>query len=223
MGIFALSTLLVAGAGIYIFSKVFPNFQPGNKKVQADLKDMREELAPAATNLVPLDNKDLELLAAEEEEHKVKKGFTTKVKGTLSTIFHEPVALYSYKKYLSTSGKDAVLYVKTARHEYFYWIKHKGTKVVIDNSLIGNLENQEILYGGKKDRMIARINRDEEEFMPVLVQGKEIGSIVKTGPGEKQALSTRAFGYVVDNVLPEERAVFLSLAFYELIMRKVEE
>lgn len=222
MGIFALSTLLVAGAGIYIFSRVFPNFQPGNKKVQADLKTMKEELAPAAVNLVPLSNKDLELLAAEEEEHKVKKGFTTRVKGTLSTIFHEPVALYSYKKYLSASGKDAVLYVKTARHEYFYWLRSKGTKVVIDNSLIGNLENREILYGGKKDRMIARINRNEEEFMPIVVQGKEIGSILKSGAGEKQALSTRAFGYVLEEVRPEERAIFLSLAFFELIMRKLE-
>lgn len=223
MGIFALSTLLVAGAGIYILSKVFPNFQPGNKKVQADLKEMKEEVAPEAADLVALEDSDLELLASEEEERKVKKGFTTQVKGKLNTIFHEPVAIFRFKRYLSTSGKDAVLYVKTARHDYFYWIKNKGTKVVIDNSLIGNLEGREVLVGGKKERMIARIKRDEPEYLPVIIQGRDVGSIVKSRGKEKQPLSTRAFGYVAENLAPEERLILMALTLYELIMRRIEE
>ena len=222
MGIFALSTLLVAGAGIYIFSKVFPNFQPGNKKVQADLKEMKADLAPKIADLVPMETKDLELLAAEEEERKVRKGFTTSVKGTLTTIFHEPVVLFSYKKYISTSGKDAVLYAKTARHEYFYWIKSKGTKVVIDNSLVGNLENGEVLYGGKSNRMIARINRDEEEYMPVFIQEREVGSITKAKPSKGESLSTRAFGFVVEDLSAQERAILMALTLYELIMRQID-
>ena len=222
MGIFALSTLLVAGAGIFIFSKVFPNFQPGNKKVQKDLKLMREELEEEAQALLFLETKDLELLASEEEYRNVKRGLTTKIKGKLSTIFHEPVVLFSYKKYLSSSGKDAVLYARAADHEYFFWVKAKGTKVVIDNSLLGTLEKRTVLLGGKGNRMMARINRQEEEYMPVLIEGREVGSIDKARKDQGGSLSTRAFGYVKDDLNPEERAVLMALTIFELVMRRME-
>ena len=44
MEIISLVSLLIAGGGIYLFGRVFRDFQPGNKKIQADLKKMREEI-----------------------------------------------------------------------------------------------------------------------------------------------------------------------------------
>ena len=222
MGIFALSTLLVAGAGVYLFSKVFPNFHPGNKKVQADLKSMKEELAPEVPTLISLKAKDMELLASEEEERSTKKGLTKRIRGKLTTIFHEPVVLYSYKRYLSSSGKDALLFGKTADHDYFFWIKAKGAKLVIDNNLVGTLENGDVLIGSNTKRMIARINRDEEEYMSVLIQGKEVGSIAKPPVGAQTSLSTRAFGYVKNDLSTEEKAILMALTIFELVMRKVD-
>ena len=222
MGIFALSTLLVAGAGIYLFSKVFPNFQPGNKKVQADLREMRTDIRAEEVDLVPLGIKELELLAAEDEDRNRKKRLTTQVKGRLATIFHEPVALYRYKKYLSSSGKDAVLYAKTAEHDYFYWIKPKGTKVVIDDSLIGTLENRSALFKGKSGDLIALIKREVPEYMPVLIQGVEVANLTHPKNKEHQALATRAFGYVKEGLDGRERAILMALTIYELLMRKLE-
>jgi hypothetical protein len=222
MGIFALSTLLVAGAGIYLFSKVFPNFQPGNKKVQADLQEMRADIQEEAVDLVPLGVKELELLAAEDEDRNRKKRLTTQVRGKLVTIFHEPVAVYRYKKYLSSSGKDAVLFAKTADHEYFFWIKAKGTKVIIDDSLIGTLENRSALFRGKGNDLLALIKRDAPEYMPVLIQGVEVASLTKPENKASQALSTRAFGYVREGLSREERALLMAMTIHELLMRKVE-
>jgi len=222
MGIFALSTLLIAGAGVYLFSKVFPNFQPGNKKVQADLREMRADVEAEVAELVPLGEKELELLASEDEDRSRKKRLTTLVKGKLATIFHEPVAIYRYKHYLSSSGKDAVLYAKTTDHEYFYWIKAKGTKVVIDESLIGTLENKSVLFRGKSNDMIALIKRDAPEYMPVLIQGVEVANLIRPEQQTGQALSSRAFGYVKEGLSREEHAILMALTIHELLMRKLE-
>ncbi len=224
MGIFALSTLLVAGAGIYIFSKVFPNFQPGNKKIQADLKKMREEMRPDTDGLVPFSSRDLELLSAKEEDRKVKKRFTTQIKGKLSTIFHEPVAYYAYKHYLSSSGKDALLFVKTARHDYYYWIKAKGAKVVIDDRLIGTLDPGGRLLSGKQQQEVARIIRQEKEYQPLIVFGKEVANLARyAGVEQKKGPSERAFGYVADKLDPHEEAILLSITFYEMIVVRQEK
>lgn len=218
MEIFALSTLLVAGAGVYLLSKVFPNFKPGEKKIQADLLQLKSDLEPLASQLVVLETKDLELLANEESDRSVKKGFVVNSKGCFNTIFHEPVIAYNMKKYIS-KGTDAALYARTTKREFFYWIRDKGTKIVVDNQYLGIFENGEILVGGRKNRMIARLQRNAEDHLPVIIEGREVASLVREEDRKKQVLSTRIFAFVRDQMTPEEEAILLALTIYELVMR----
>jgi len=123
MGLFALSTLLVAGAGVYLLSKAFPNFQPGNKKIQSDLKVMREELKAITNDLIPLSPKELELLSLQVSDTTSKKGFVKNYKGKIQTIFHEPVAAYYYRKYLSRGGAEsALLFIQMLDQQYRFFI-----------------------------------------------------------------------------------------------------
>jgi hypothetical protein len=222
MGIFALSTLLVAGAGIYLFSKVFPNFQPGNNKVQADFMALKAELAEQEVELTPVNYKELELLAIEDARHSRRKGITTNVRGQLVTIFHEPLVLYAYKRYLSTGGEDAVLYAKTSAHEFFYWIKPKSAKIVVNDIFLGKLNNDGILHGGKKDRMIAKIQRQEEEYAPIIIEGREAASLSQVESRRGANLSNRAFGYVREQLSAEETVIVLAIAIHELVHRNLQ-
>ena len=220
MEIFALSTLLVAGAGVYLFSKVFPNFKPGEKKIQSDLQQLKADVEPLASQLVELETKDLELLAREEANRSVKKGFVLNVKACFNTIFHEPVVAYNLKKYIS-KGSDAALYARTSKWEFYYWIRDKGTKIVVGNQYLGMLENGEVLVGGKKNELIARFLRDAEEQLPVLVYGREVASLLREEDRKKQVLSTRAYGFIRDDLTQQEEAILLALTIYELVMRSV--
>ena len=77
MGILALSAIMVAGAGFYLFSKSFPNFKPGDKKIQVDLKAIRKAVLDAMPDLSPLRMEDLESLSSKEIDKSVKKRVTT--------------------------------------------------------------------------------------------------------------------------------------------------
>ncbi len=222
MEIFALSTLLVAGAGVYLFSKVFPNFKPGEKKIQADLQKLKTDLESLTAQLVTFETKDMELLAREETSRTVKKGFVLSVKACFNTIFHEPVIAYNLKKYIS-KGSDAALYARTNKWEFFYWIRDKGTKIVVGNQYLGTLENGDVLVGGKKNELMARFVRDAEEQLPVIVYGREVASLLKEEDRKKQVLSTRAFGFVRDDLSQQEEAILLALTIYELVMRSVPQ
>ena len=150
----------------------------------------------------------------------MKKRVTTSAKGVFTTIYNEPIVAYNFKKYIAREV-DAVLYARTATHEFAYRIKGGEVKVVIDNELVGTLKDNGILYGGQHNRMIARINREQElELMPIIVNEKEVGNLVKALPTPKaKSVDARAFEFVRDDLNQEERKIFLSLAIYELVQR----
>lgn len=222
MEIFALSTLLLAGAGVYLFARIFPNFRPGSKKIQADLRKMREELQETADTLIPLTAAELENLAAKPGEQNAKKGFTKKYRGIYTTIFHEPVVAYIYKKYLR-SGKEALLLAKTARTDFYYWIRPKGIQLVINEKLIGTLQHDRKLYGGKNRRLIASLREEEEGYMPVIVGEREVGAIRKEAvEKEKSELSSRAFSYVAKELSEGEKALLMAYVILDLTQRQLQ-
>jgi len=224
MGLFALSTLLVAGAGVYLLSKAFPNFQPGNKKIQSDLKVMREELKAITNDLIPLSPKELELLSLQVSDTTSKKGFVKNYKGKIQTIFHEPVAAYYYRKYLSRGGAEsALLFIQMLDQQYYYWIKTKEIRVVVNDQFLGTIKDHTKLFAGKKEDLKGYINKDKDDYWPVVVQDKEVaGLTTDLEAGGNKDLTQRAYEFVMDELSRDEKAVLLAFTFLEIIEHQVK-
>ena len=220
MGLFALSTLLVAGAGVYLLSKAFPNYQPGNKKIQADLKLMREELRSMTEDLIPLSPKELELVSLQTAETNSKKGFVKNYKGKIQTIFHESVAAFYYRQYLSRGNSEsAILFVQMLDQQYYFWIKPKEIRVVINDQFLGVIRDDTKIYAGKKETLKGYINKQKQEYWPVVVEEKEIAGLSSGSKAGNKDLTQRAYEFVHNDLSREEKAVLLAFTFLEIVRK----
>lgn len=223
MGIITLVTLISAGAGAYMLSKAIPNFQPGNKKIQADLRALKDEVLQLVNELVPIDLEELELFSHDQVNQSLKKGMSPKLKGVYTSIYHEPIFAYGMKKYVSSKNDNAILFGKTAKHEFYYRIKKGEVTLVIDNQLIGTIRENGVLYGAKSKRMIAQLNRDQASSTPVIVKEREVASITNNViPTQKgKSPGKRAFEFVKNDISKEETLLLLAFALLEFV-RKLE-
>lgn len=213
-----LSAGILAIVLLYFLYFSLINFSPGKGKIRTDLKKMKGEITPWITELVPWTREELELLSSSQVKQKVKKGIITTAKGVFTSIYHEPLIAYSYKKYLS-SKDNSILYARTSHHEFVYRTKKGQTEVFIDNQKVGYLNEQGLLYGGRKKRLLARINQDQDTLdLPIIVGNKELGTLVKSNKG---TVNPRAFQFV-GKMGNNEEAVFLSLAVLELVKSSME-
>ena len=102
-----LSILLLAGTGIYFGLKTLENYNPGRKKIQKDLKVLKADLKPLVSDLVPWTEEEMEQLSLNMVKKKSSKNITKTVKGIFTTIYHEPMIAWAYRKYVSS--KDNAL------------------------------------------------------------------------------------------------------------------
>ncbi len=217
---FAFITMAVIVGGFVLLTRILPHVQPGYKRIKEDLKIMQTDMDKwLKEELVPIGKEELELFSLNQMYQTIKKGITLRAKGVFTTIYHEPVLAYSYKRYVS-SGTNALLYARTATHEYAYWVRNKEIQILIDNKLVGALTKDGVLYNDRK-RMIARINRNQMELAPVIVHDREVASVVKTELKKGETLSPRAFQFVKSDITDEEEKIFLALATLELVQQSV--
>ncbi|MCR9289447.1 hypothetical protein OAF63_03420 [Saprospiraceae bacterium] len=216
------SIIALAGVAIFavfaisVLSKIFGNFSPRRGKVQNDLKKIKTELQPWLTDLVPFEEKDIELLSLNQIKNTSKKGIVKTAKGIFTSIYHEPMVAYGYKKYVA-SGTNALLYAKTTDHEFIYRINNDEVEIVIDDHLAGIMKKDGKFYGAKSNKLLAQVNQGSEDLLlPVIVKGKEIGSIVN--PAKASKTNPRALEYV-GNLDKDEETLFLSFAVLEMVQR----
>ena len=69
--------------------------------------------------------------------------------------------------------------------------------------------------------MLAQINRNAGEFLPVLVNNREVANVARMNKEESAKLGQRAFEFVKDDMSKEEKDVFLSLAVLEVIEQSI--
>jgi len=221
MALFALLTLLMAVVGVVLLARIFSSFAPGSKKLQQDLDKMKEDMDKWAGDLVPLTREEVELFSFNQEKHVMRKSFGKTAKGIYTSIYHEPILAYSYKEYLGP-GKNALLYVRTGGQEFVYRVSRKGIDVLIDREKLGTLKENGVLYSGRGNRMLAQINREAGDFLPVLVNNREVANIARMKKGGGARLSQRAFEFVREDMSKEEKDVFLSLAVLEVIQQSID-
>jgi len=217
---FLLIVSLVAVVAIgMLLMKIFSAVQPSDKQIDADIKKMKADLAPLTTNLLPISKEEFELFSQSQVNAALKKKSGISAKGVFTTIYHEPLVAYSYKRYPSAK-LNAILYARSADHEFVYRIKKGEVQLVVDQKHTGTLKDNGVLYDAR-NRMVARINREHDKLLPVLVEDREVGNLLKPLPEVKKELSQRAFEFVRPDLNDKEETLFLSLAVLELVNRSV--
>jgi len=218
---FLLTLILMATVvviGVYFISLILKNFQPGKSKVEEDVRKMKATMQLLINDLVPWKKEELDLLSFNQVNKKISKGVFKAGQGIITSIYHEPMIAWSYKKYVG-GGDNAVLYACTSHHEFIFRIRNNGTTIVIDNEEIGQIRDNGVLYSAKTDRLMARINRDHDHLtLPVLVGDKEIGTIKSTNYA--QQTNNRAFELLTE-MNEEEEAILLSFTILEMVSKSI--
>lgn len=218
MGIILVTSIIAVGTGVLLASRMLPNFAPGEKRVQQDIQDLRNELEEDRKQLVRLDREGLELLAAQETSSKSRRGFKKLQKGSYSTIYEEPILVYALRQYLS-SGPDSLLVAFTAQHELIYWVKKKETRVVVDNAFIGILRPDDRLLGGTKGREeLAAIRKNAAGTESIWVQDREVATLAPVPSNGSQQLHSRFFDLLSPDLDREEMILTWVLAVEKLIL-----
>lgn len=212
-----LTTLGVGAATVALGYSVFSNIKPGKGRIQKDLEEFRKQLQSLMVDLVPMEEGEVELLSSEPNITTSKKRVTTTWQGNFISIYQENMIVFGYRKYVS-KGEDALLYAKTANHEYTYRINDKICEISVDNKLLGYYKEDDILYLAKTKKPFAKLNRQANTSMiPVIVDGKEVGNIYKDGVVKQP--NPRAFELIV-KMPKEHQLTFISLAILELVKRQ---
>lgn len=216
MGVIALSALLVAGTGFYIFAKAFPNYQPGQKKIQADLKKLMLEVDSILVDLIPINVKELEALSTSQVENTSKGRGTKNAKGAFVSIFEEAVFKYAYRAYASKK-KDSILIAHTKKRRYTFMAKGHQVRIVIDDQVLGNFDTKTgILSGANTKKNMAMLDKSRPDQWMIKIKNREVASMNRLELTDK-GLSKRVFEYVVDGISVEEQAIIMAITIYELV------
>ncbi len=213
-GLALLAILALSSAGIYLALKTLQNYKPGRKKIQKDLEQIKAGLKPLIKDLVPWSREEMEQLSLNQVNKSRKTGVVKTVQGVFTTIYHEPVIVYSYRKYVSPT-ENALIYARTSKHELIYRVKNDQVEVVINNQLVGIVNAKGNLTDRKGKKLLAQITRSGQELLlPVRVGQKEVGNVVN--PKHAKKVNPRAFEFM-GPMKEEEEVLFLSLSVLELI------
>lgn len=215
MGIITLSTLLIAGAGFYLFSRNFGGFGMGIKRLQTDLKKLTAVMDTVNVDVIPLNSKELESLSATQAGKSGKSRSTRK--GAFVTIFEEPLIKYAAKDY-DAKRENMVIIAEAGGHQYSYLALKGKVQMVVDDQVLGSYDpNTGTLSGSRTKKTIAQLDRSRPEQNIITVKGKDVASMNKKISTDSKGLSKRVFEYVVDGLSPEELVAAVAITIFELV------
>ncbi|MFK7809872.1 MAG: hypothetical protein AB8F74_18845 [Saprospiraceae bacterium] len=212
----ALVGLAISG-GTFLAYQLMLNFHPGPAKVRKEVEKLMSTFDNISSEFVPLNQKELELISHSHTQNEVRKGITTTAKGVIISIYEEPMIAYTYKRYTGKK-ENAALLVRTANQELFFRIRNQQAKVSLNNQAVGIIERNGILYSPGDFRPLAKIEKkDRRETFPIMVEGKEVASLVAYDPTLR--VHQRALQFVGD--LDKRQELFLLLMLsWELVREK---
>ena len=215
-------TALFVALALVLTGLLIGNLAPNRKKMMAELDRMKAELKTWAGDLAPINRSEMELFSMGQQKHVLRRGVSTTAKGIYTTIFHEPVAAYTYKQFAGKQ-KSALLFARTAEHDYAY-LTHKGqTSLFIDGQEVGSLNADGVLKGLRTGKELARVQAEKAALLPIVVGEREIGSISRKSTSAVKGLNDRAFEFLKPDINDKEEQLFLALALKELVSQVVEK
>ena len=209
-----MSILALGGAGVYLGLKTLENYSPGRRKVQKDLALLKKEIAPLVADLVPLGKEEMTQISFNASNKTSKKGVVKTSKGVFTTVYHEPLVAWVYRKYISAK-ENALIYAKTTRFEFVYRTKKGETEVVVNGHPIGTIDESGALRPRKSKAPGARLDRSKNgAYFPVTINGKEVGGLTNLAATDQP--NPRAF-QLMAVMGEEEELLFLVLAIHEMV------
>lgn len=221
MGLVIAFAVVLVLSGIYLLAQLFNNLPPSKKRLNQDLDKMRQELQPWVDTLVPWNREEMELFSLNQINKTIKKSVATTAKGMFTSIYHEPMLAYAYKKYVSPQ-LNALLIIKTASHEFVYRFKKDSIQVMADGNPLGTLREDGVLYGIERGSVLGRIGQNyDKPLLPVVVKEREIAHL--TNPKLVKQPNPRAFDLLSEYMSEEEEVIFLALGSLEVVSASINK
>lgn len=216
MGIITITTLLVTGAGAFMLWKLIPGISPGEKRVQEDFKKLKKEIKSNALDLVSIQKKELDLLSPrlfDLKGRKLKSGF-------FGTVFEEPIAQFAGTLY-GSAHRDFAWVVQLANMEILYWRKKKQTRLVIDKTFVGIIDEMGNLKSSKGE-ILAQIQKIKGDYIPLMIQGEEVAGVFNPKLDAETELTSRMYHFI-DSHLEGNQLVWVLALTYFIFLRAVFE
>lgn len=213
-----IAVVLLILTGIRLLTKSGSSPRARRKKVQDDVRKMREEITPFIAQLISMTNEELELLSYNQLNQTIKRGKVTTAKGIFTTVYQEPVIAYSYKQY--DGHKSAVIYARTKEQEYTYRINDNKIAIAIDKVYFGTIQDGN-LFVGEENQFIGQLESGgSPKTAPIKINEQNIAAF--HDPKASSSPNPRVFKYFNKDLEGTERKAFLSLTILELVESTVQ-
>ena len=190
-------------------SLFFNLFASDRAQSRRDFASMKDLLKPYAKELYPIDVEDLENLSSNVGlDKKVRTSWTSFQLGGISTIFHEKVAVFSYR---SIRRDKYSLTIRTNPYTYTYYITAKLTECFINDSPLAFIDPRHRILNRSGRQIIGRIDKSDVMHPELLIGEEEFGVFNRWPSAPKQ--HDRVFQFVRD--MPEGiKELFAATTFY---------
>ena len=213
--------ILVLSVGFIIFQliKFFLSINNSSAQRRRDLEQLKLQMSGLIKELVPMNNKELELLSVNQKGVVKTGGINTIKTGAFTSVYHEPLLAYAYKTY-TYPEQSRVLLVSTSSDDFIYKSKGQSTQVFLNNSELGTIDADGNMYETGSNQLVAKIEADHVlSSHPVKIGDREVGEIVNLRLNESP--NPRAYQFL-EPMDEKEDKLFKALTFLSLIEETID-
>jgi len=220
----ALLRLLIIGglaiAGIaFLLSQlagVNTNTNVISRRLQREIDKLKAELGILSQKLVPIDQKEIELLSLDLENTMTTNSFGGITKGNLTSIYAEDLGAFVYKK---LRNNDFILMVKTYHKEFLFVPHRSGTKVLIDDKPLGVIDFHGVLRTLEEKIQLGRLELHSNRYQDLYIGDRKVASLLN--PKERTIDNARAFP-LIDKLEEEDNDILLTLSMLSIIQQTID-
>ena len=208
--------ILALGLGFIVFQlvKFLLSINSSSAQRRKDIEQLKLKMADRVKQLVPLNLSELELLSVNQSDVTTTRGFNSEKSGAFTSIYHEPLLAYAYKRYQYPSN-TSVLLVSTASDDFIYTSEGDSTQVYLNNNKLGVIDAEGNMFDPVSNKQLARIEADQVlSSHPVKIGEREVGEIVNVRLNESP--NPRAYQFL-EPMNEGEQQVFKALTFLSLV------
>jgi hypothetical protein len=187
---------------------------PSSKRINANIEKIRKRADLRLSELVPWGLEDLELFSFNQKGKVLKKRLGRSVEGVISSIFHESMVYYHFKKY-TVSKINGILYLRTARYEIVYRIRPKESQVFVNDNYFATLTKEGILYVRSRRKNIRGQVIDISNLRKEIILHDMVAGYV-VFPEQQASVNPRAFE-ISDKLEDKDILHFMVLGIFEVV------